>query len=126
MPQEMTPLARRAPRLAVLCLALAGCASPPPAAYRVTVPRATFEADFDACEAAVAEARAANGAEGFFTGALLGAAYGAAIGAEHGHTGTHAAVGAGLGALVGLVRGVRWADDASVGDCMRAKGYRRA
>ena len=116
----------RAAHIAVLCLALAGCAHPSPPAYRVTVPRETFEADLSACESSVEAARAANGAEGFLTGALLGAAYGAAIGAEHGDTGIHAAVGAGLGALVGLVRGVRWADGASVSDCMRAKGYRRA
>jgi len=116
---------KRAARLAVLCIALAGCTSPPPAAYRVTVPRATFEADLDACESAVAQARAAHGAEGFLTGALLGAAYGAAIGAKHGGADIRAAVGAGVGALVGLVRGVRWSG-ASVSDCMRAKGYRRA
>jgi hypothetical protein len=107
--------------LLVPALIAAGCAShePPPTAT------ATYRADFESCQSAVAAARTGNTAEGFFTGALLGAAYGAAAGASHGDADVGAIVGASVGAVVGFFEGLQRPRGASLSACMQSKGYRR-
>ena len=98
---------------------IAGCASDEPTFGART--SAAYQADLDSCEAAVARARGANSAEGFFTGALVGAAHGALAGAHRGG----ADVGASVGAVAGLVHGLHWSRGTSVAACMQTKGYRR-
>lgn len=104
-------------------LIVGGCVSdtPPP----METPASAYQADLDSCRSAVAAARTANGAEGFFTGALVGAAHGAVAGAHHGGADVGAIVGASVGAVVGFVHGLRWSRGTSVSACMRSKGYRR-
>ena len=100
---------------------LGGCASDelPPTAT------AAYRADFESCQSAVAAARTANTAEGFFTGALIGAAHGAVAGAHSGDADVGAIVGASVGAVVGFFQGLRWSRGASVSACMQSRGYRR-
>ena len=86
---------------------------------------AAYRADLESCRSAVAAARTANTAEGFFTGALVGAAHGAVAGAHRGGADVGAIVGASVGAVVGFVHGLRWSRGTSVAACMQSKGYRR-
>ena len=110
--------------LLIPALIVGGCASdslPPmdaPAA-------AAYQADLDSCRSAVAAARTANTAEGFFTGALIGAAHGAVAGAHSGDADVGAIVGASVGAVVGFFQGLRWSRGASMSACMQSRGYRR-
>ena len=104
-------------------LVLGGCASDErpyesPAA-------AAYQADLDSCRSAVAAARAANTAEGFFIGALIGAAHGAAAGAHRGGADVGAIVGASVGAVAGFFHGLHWSRGTALSNCMRSKGYRR-
>lgn len=100
-----------------------GCASDQPSFGAQT--SAAYQADIESCEAAVARARTANSAEGFFTGALIGAAHGAVAGAHRGGADVGAIIGASVGAVVGLVQGLHWSRGTSVAACMQSKGYRR-
>jgi hypothetical protein len=109
--------------LLIPMLILGGCASdeppfPSPAA-------AAYQADLDSCRSAVAAARTANTAEGFFTGALIGAAHGAIAGAHSGDADIGAIIGASVGAVAGFFHGLRWSRDASLAACMQSRGYRR-
>ena len=110
--------------LLIPALIAGGCASDdlPP---MDTPASAAYRADLESCRSAVATARAANTAEGFFTGALVGAAHGAVAGAYRGGADVGAIVGASVGALAGLFQGLRWSRGASVTACMQSKGYRR-
>lgn len=129
MPEEVTRAVRThlrrkgAAALLVPVLMTAGCAADPPTLGART--SAAYQADLESCEAAVARARTANSAEGFFTGALVGAAHGALAGAHRGGADVGAIVGASVGAVVGLVHGLHWSRGASVAACMQTKGYRR-
>jgi len=107
--------------LIVPALIVAGCASDelPPTAT------AAYRSDFESCQSAVAAARTANTAEGFFTGALIGAAHGAVAGAHSGDADVGAIVGASVGAVVGFFQGLHWSRGASVSACMQSRGYRR-
>lgn len=113
---------RRLAALLIPALIVGGCASdelpdtPASAAYR---------ADLESCRSAVAAARTANTAEGFFTGALIGAAHGAVAGAHHGGADVGAIVGASVGAVAGFFHGLRWSRGTSVSACMQSRGYRR-
>ena len=107
-------------------LALTGCASDYLPQTDAPVSTQTYHADLDSCQSSAAAARAADGAEGFFTGALWGAANGAVIGAHDGGAGIGAAIGAGVGAVIGLTQALTWSDHRFVSSCMQAKGYRRA
>jgi YMGG-like Gly-zipper len=105
-------------------LIVGGCASdePPPFQSPASV---AFQADLDSCRSAVAAARTASTAEGFFTGALIGAAHGAVAGAHSGDADVGAIIGASVGAVAGFFHGLRWSRGASVSACMQSKGYRR-
>jgi hypothetical protein len=122
--RNIASVRRGAIALLVPALMTAGCASDEAPAFG---PRtsAAYQADLDSCEAAVARARAAHGAEGFFTGALVGAAHGAIAGAHHGGADVRAIVGASVGAIVGLVHGLHWPRGSAMAACMQSKGYRR-
>ena len=105
-------------------LVFAGCASNEPPLVQLPASMA-YQADLDSCRSAVAAARTANSAEGFFTGALIGAAHGAVAGAHHGGADVGAIVGASVGAVAGFFHGLRWSRGTSLAACMRSKGYRR-
>jgi hypothetical protein len=109
--------------LLVPVLTVSGCASDNPTFGART--SAAYQDDLESCEAAVARAHTANGAEGFFAGALVGAAHGALAGAHRGGADVGAIVGASVGAVVGLVQGLHWSRGTSVAACMETKGYRR-
>jgi uncharacterized protein YcfJ len=104
-------------------LILGGCASdePPPSPAA-----AAYQADLDSCRSAVAAARTANTAEGFFTGALVGAAHGAIAGAHGGDADIGAIIGASVGAVAGFFHGLHWSRDTSLAACMQSRGYRRS
>jgi hypothetical protein len=119
----MCPRRNGAVALLIPAMMAAGCAAEKPTFGARTT--AAYQADLDSCEAAVARARTANSAEGFFTGALVGAAHGALAGAHRGGADVGAIVGASVGAVVGLAHGLRWSRGASVAACMQTKGYRR-
>jgi len=110
--------------LLIPALIVGGCASdePPPFQSPASV---AYQADLESCRSAVAAARTANGAEGFFTGALIGAAHGAVVGAHHGGADVGAIVGASVGAVAGFFHGLHWSRGTSVAACMQSKGYRR-
>jgi hypothetical protein len=123
--RQSTALVRRG--LAVLlvpALIVGGCASNEPPPFQSPA-SAAYHADLDSCRSAVAAARTANGAEGFFTGALVGAAHGAIAGAHRGGADVGAIIGASVGVVVGFVHGLHWSRGTSVSACMQSKGYRR-
>jgi uncharacterized protein YcfJ len=113
-------------RLAALLIPalIVGCASGEPPPFESPA-SAAYRADFESCRSAVAAARTANTAEGFFTGALIGAAHGAVAGAYRGGADVGAIVGASVGAVAGFFHGLRWSRGTSVSACMQSKGYRR-
>ena len=110
--------------LLIPMLVLGGCASDEPPPFPSPAD-AAYQADLDSCQSAVAAARTANTAEGFFTGALIGAAHGAVAGAHSGDADVGAIVGASVGAVVGFFQGLHWSRGASVSACMQSRGYRR-
>jgi hypothetical protein len=118
------PARRKLAALLVPAMILGGCASDdgPPLGSPAS---AAYHADLESCRSAVAAARTANGAEGFFTGALVGAAHGAVAGAHRGGADVGAIVGASVGAVVGFIHGLRWSRGTSLSACMQSKGHRR-
>ena len=119
--RSTTSVRRGLATLLIPALITGGCASDEPPINASLA----YQADLESCRSAVAAARTANGAEGFFTGALIGAAHGAVIGAHRGGADVRAIVGASAGAVVGLVNGLRWSRGTSLSACMQSKGYRR-
>ena len=115
---------RRLAALLIPALIAGGCASDelPP---MDTPASAAYHADIESCRSAVAAARTANTAEGFFTGALIGAAHGAVAGAYRGDADVGAIIGASVGAVAGFFHGLHWSRGASVSACMQSRGYRR-
>ena len=103
---------------------LGGCASDEPPPFPSPAD-AAYQADLDSCRSAVAAARTANTAEGFFTGALVGAAHGAIAGAHGGDADIGAIIGASVGAVAGFFHGLRWSRGTSLAACMQSRGYRR-
>jgi uncharacterized protein YcfJ len=110
--------------LLIPILIVGGCASDEPPPFQSPA-SAAYQADLESCRSAVAAARTANTAEGFFTGALIGAAHGAVAGAHSGDADVGAIVGASVGAVVGFFQGLRRSRGASVSACMQSRGYRR-
>ena len=131
----------------VVCLGLAGCASPGPAAPSLAVMPGkgksydSFQRDDRYCQASAQQAigykspgeeanQAAIGSAA--VGTALGALAGAAIGSVSGNMGAGAAIGAGTGLVAGGVVGANKADaaggslqqrfDTTYAQCMTAKG----
>lgn len=133
--------------VAVVALALGGCAVMPPSGPSVVAlprsgePLGQFQQDDYACRDyanrstdsnAAAQAATANSVNSAAVGTLGGAAVGALIGAAAGNAGAGAAIGAGSGLLIGGANGANGAQysaaglqaryDAAYAQCMTSKG----
>ncbi|MGS1115779.1 glycine zipper family protein [Castellaniella sp. UC4442_H9] len=112
--------------LAVLCAAIAGCASYRPVVDTQGVDPAQYEKDLKECQAYAKQVNpGAQAGVGMALGAVLGALLGAAVG------GNNAGYYAGVGAASGAVTGGAYGAAGGAGDqktiivrCLMYRGYR--